>query len=170
VTARETTADSSPLEPRRDPKKWAFWRVRLARALVLGGVALAAARLLPALPQEQQLMFLAPEGSTIVALDLVWRAQGERAALGGTQLRPGEPTSRLSHRLKVPNGQYELEITARLKSTCTNPPCASDPLQADTERATTEPADGQRTDTHTLLLERTVDLQGDTAQLRLTER
>lgn len=148
-------ASDSTLEPRRDPRRWAFWRVRLARALVIGGVALAAGRLLPALPQEQQLTFLAPEGRDIVELDLVWRTPGDTAAVGGTQLRPGAPAPRVSHRIKVPNGQYELEITARLKPTCTNPPCGSD---------------SERTETHTLLLERTVDLQGDTAQLRLTER
>lgn len=146
---------TSPSGP--NPKSWGFWRARLARALLVGGVALAALRLAPALPRDQHLEFVAPRGTAIRALDLTWSADG--TAVGGVQLRPSDPTDRIEHYIRVPHGRYTLEIAARL-STCGRAPCE----HSDTSDAPRGSAD------RTVSFERTLELGGETTRLTLTER
>lgn len=109
------------------------------------------------MPRDQHLLFVAPNGSTIRALDLTWSTDG--TPLGGTQLRPSAPAPRLEHHIRLPHGRYTLEIEARL-STCSRPPCekveTSGDLRGSAER--------------TVLVERTVELDGDTTRLTLSER
>lgn len=149
----QPTSDSDRA-PDRDPKSWAFWRLRLARALFIGGIAFAAGRLFPGLPQEQHLLFEAPAGAAIRDLDLSWRRTDDASLIGGAELKPTAPAPRLSHRFRAPHGQYTLQITARM-DTCMSAPCEST---------------SQNVDQHTLSLERTVELAGDTTRVSLTER
>lgn len=140
------------------PSGWAFWRLRLARALVVGGLAVAVLRLAPALPREQHVIVEAPPGTNITALNLSWRSQEDDRVVGGVELKPHGETRRVSHLLKVPNGDYTLAVSAHVVR-----PDAAPTLPAPEAAATSRPPE-------LLLLERTVSLDGDTTRLTLTDR
>lgn len=116
---------------------------------------MAALRLVPVVPRDQHLLFVAPNGTAIRALAVTWSADG--TPLGGAQLRPGAPTPHLEHRIRVPHGRYTLAIEAQL-STCSHPPCEQ------------TSADLRGSEEHTVLVERTVELDGETTRLTLSER
>jgi hypothetical protein len=98
-------------------KTWAYWRPRVARLMLFGGLAWTALQFAPALPKEQTVEFRAAEGSRITELELSWRPP-DGAVSGRTTLRPAEPVERLRHNLNVPNGTYEIEVRARLEGPC----------------------------------------------------
>lgn len=138
---------------------------------MVGGIAIAAVRLAPALPREQQLVFEAPSGATFVALDLTWRKQDDQGLAGGVELRPNAKTHRLTHRIEVPNGEYTLSIAARLHRACGTDPCP--PSAAVTPRSAGETPrsadDTEGSPPQLIRLERTVALEGDTTRLTLTD-
>ena len=110
----------------RNLRSRAFWRPRVARVLLFGGLAFAALRFAPSFPKEQTIEFRAPEGSRIDTLELSWRPP-EDPVTGRTTLHPAEPQARLRHTLSLPNGVYELEVQAHLEGPCTGAPTDTAP-------------------------------------------
>ena len=157
-------AESSPPQP----NTWAFWRRRLARGLIVGGLALAVLRLAPEVPREQHVIIEAPPGANITALNLSWRSQDDERVVGGVELRPHGETHRLSHLIKVPNGDYTLAVSARVARPAIAHSAARPPSAAPTPRD--EDRDEDRDPPDLLVLERTVSLEGDTTRLTLTDR
>jgi hypothetical protein len=102
--AAETPVAEAPPAP--------SWRRRVARLLLVAGIALAASQLLGRAPHDQSLEFrLGPERSSVRRIDATWTPTGEREAAGGVTLRfdRGAP-QRVLHRVSLPNGSYELAI------------------------------------------------------------
>lgn len=93
---------------------WAFWKKRLARLLVGLGLALFLTQWLPALPQDQEVVFDAPEGYRIEHLDLRYTEAEDGALLVGVSLHPAAPEARAVHRLRLPDGDVIVSGTGRL--------------------------------------------------------
>ncbi len=130
-----------------DTKSWAFWRKRLARAAFVGGLALAAAEFLPALPKEQRFVFEAPGAKVFTDLSVSFRPAEEDAAISGMTLHPSRPADTLTHTAKLSDGPYVLEVAATLiDRSCPGPGCPEQKL----------------------LVERRVELRGETTRVKLT--
>lgn len=88
------------------------WTRRASRALLLAGVVLVAALVLPSLPRAQQLVFrLGDDHGQVRRIDATWRRAGEREPFGGVTLRFSQAAPRsVRHALKVPDGDYVLAI------------------------------------------------------------
>ncbi len=102
--------------------KWdARLRARIARIALVSGVALAATQLLPALPHDQQLVFRAPTGAPISALEATWSAVGSDEPAGGVQFKfEDRPPRRVQHTVSLPNGEYRLTVHAEFASPSMN--------------------------------------------------
>lgn len=99
-----------------DLRSVAFWRKRLARVLVVSGLALLVTQGIPKLPKDQPVLISAPSGQPITSLRLDYlTVDGE--AIGGAELTPDRPTSVLNHVLHLPDGTYRFRVHARVIST-----------------------------------------------------
>jgi hypothetical protein len=96
-------AEAAPTRP---------WRRRVARLLLVAGIALAASQLLGRAPSEQNLEFrLGAERASVRRIEATWTPAGEREAAGGVTLRFAEGApARVRHRVSLPNGRYELAV------------------------------------------------------------
>ena len=85
-------------------------RAVASRALLLGGAALAVVTIAPALPREQNVVFVVGRDPPVRKLDVRWTRAGDAEPTGGVTLRfdRGAPR-RVRHRFSAPNGEYELE-------------------------------------------------------------
>lgn len=91
-----------------------FLRKRLLRAAVVLAVGLFAFRYLPqALPADQTLVFEAPSGRRFVDLSVTYRDE-DGAHQRGTKLHPTQPSSTLEHLVRMPSGEYQLELQATI--------------------------------------------------------
>src|SRR5690606_7978094 len=88
-----------------------FWRKRLARFLLVGGLALLATQVLPELPREQRVVLQAPRGARIAEAGLTYFREGELEAISGVQLHFSQPLAQVPHSLDLPNGPYRLELS-----------------------------------------------------------
>lgn len=126
-----------------DPSSWAFWRRRLARVLVVGGIALFAVQVLVNLPRDQHIVFRAPSGHELRQLSVTYRQAADRETLGGTRFELPQPTSHTSHVFRLPEGSYIFSVAAETTDT-----------------------DGG---VHLLQKEETVDLDGGTAHIDVSD-
>ncbi len=105
-SGERTKAEAPP-----PPKGWAFWRPRVARGVLIGGVLFAAMKLAPSVPREQTLSVRAPELEAIVELELtVLDSSG--APQSSATLHPARPERELRHSVELPNGTYVVEVNA----------------------------------------------------------
>ena len=95
-----------------DPRGWPFWRKRLGRGLIVGALALTAAQILPALPEDQIVRVQAPSGVRLTRATLTYYSQGDSEPLMGTELVPTAPAPQLTHTLRVPRGDYTVGVKA----------------------------------------------------------
>ena len=107
----DATSETAPERP-LDLKSWAFWKKRLGRALILGGLALGVAQVLPALPEDQRIEIIAPSGASLSQVQLTYFSSDHDQPLAGTQITTIEPTGRLPHTIRLPNGKYSIQISA----------------------------------------------------------
>lgn len=107
----ESPSQTSSLGPA--PSSWTFWKKRLARFFLVGGLVLLATQLLPELPQEQHVLLKAPPGARIVEAGLTYFLTGETEALAGARLQFSEPVAQVPHSLELPNGRYRVDLSAR---------------------------------------------------------
>lgn len=103
--------------PDLDLSSWAFWRKRLARVLVAGGVAFFAAQFFVNLPRDQHVIFQVPSGHQLHQLSVTYRQAADRETLGGTQFSLPQPTSRASHVFRLPKGKYTFSVAAETTDT-----------------------------------------------------
>lgn len=136
VEAEPHRRGGSPL-----PNGWGFWRKRLGRALIFGGLAIALTQLLPALPEDQVLLIEPPEGVALTRAELTYFSSEDGEALLGTELTSASPAPRLAHSVRLPNAEYVVNVVA----------------------SGTDAANRQ----HSYALTRTVALSGSTARLFL---
>ncbi len=108
------TTNQTAVPPHLDVRKWAFWKKRLARASVMGGLVLVVTQFLPALQEEQRLEVHAPDGYQLKQVRLSYSKGGDPEALLGTTLRPTHPTERLVHSFELASGDYLVDIEAEL--------------------------------------------------------
>lgn len=127
--------------PELDLSSWVFWRKRLARVLVVAGVAWGAAHLLVTLPQDQNVVFQGPSEHELKRVTVTYRQAREKEALGGARWVLPRPSNRTSHVFRLPKGQYTFSVSAE-----------------------TTDLDGN---THLLKSAETVQLQGGTTQIAL---
>ncbi len=116
-------SDPAKLERARtyNPRSWAFWRKRLARALVLGALVLGATQVLPQLPRDQAILVLAPEGARFTELNLTYFIPGEPEALGGTSVSFPTSLQRFPHSIRLANGKYSVLVEAKGVSSTGSP-------------------------------------------------
>lgn len=95
-----------------NPTGWAFWRKRLARALILGGLAIALAEFLPALPEDQTLHLEPPAGVKLTRAELTYFSPESGEALLGTELTSAGTKSGLTHSVRLPNSDYLVNVKA----------------------------------------------------------
>jgi hypothetical protein len=110
----------SPVLPKNLLARW-----RWTRWLLLAGVAVAAIPMLQAVPHEQRIVFLAPDGveGLVKELDVTWTAVGHDEPLGGVLLRfPERARRRVEHRVSLPQGEYTLAIRAWHENCATGQP------------------------------------------------
>jgi hypothetical protein len=106
-------APDSEERPRTlDIRSAQFWRKRILRALLLGALLIAATQLLPNLPQEQRLLFRAPDGKAVTELNFSYFQVGEQEPLGGAQLSFPAPIFQIPHGVSLPNGRYRVMVRA----------------------------------------------------------
>jgi hypothetical protein len=89
-------------------------RRTLARALLVGGIALALAQALPELlPHEHELVFdLGASSPPVRTLEFTWTPQGDTRPTGGVTLNlAGAGARRVRHTLVAPEGTYVLHLT-----------------------------------------------------------
>lgn len=91
---------------------WPFWQKRLARALVIGALALIAAQLLPAFPEDQLVRLRAPAGVQLTRAALTYYSEAGGEALSGTELVPADPAPYLTHTVRLPSADYRISIQA----------------------------------------------------------
>jgi hypothetical protein len=85
------------------------WRRLLARALVVGGVALIVALFAPALPREQ--VFVLRVGPGARRIEASFTREGERVPVNTVKLAfPTSAPSRVRHVLSLPNGRYVVRV------------------------------------------------------------
>ncbi len=102
-----------PGEPKpADPKSWKFWRKRLARALIVGALALTVAQILPALPEDQLIQLEPPPGFRLTRAQVTYFSKDDGEAIAGTELVPAEPAPYLTHLIRLPNSDYVVSIVA----------------------------------------------------------
>lgn len=95
-----------------DPKSWNFWRKRLARGLVVGALGLTAAQILPALPEDQVVLLIAPTGVQLTRAQLTYFSKEDGEAIAGTELVPTEPAGKLTHLIRLPSSDYVISLVA----------------------------------------------------------
>lgn len=95
-----------------DPSGWEFWRKRLSRALLVCALTLAAAQLLPALPEDHVLFIEPPAGALLSRAKVTYFSEDDGEALLGTELVPVGPATNLSHSVRLPNAEYRITIVA----------------------------------------------------------
>lgn len=95
-----------------DRGSWAFWRKRLARALIFGGLAVALAELLPALPEDQILLLEPPAGVKLTRAQLTYFSAEDGDALIGTELTSSGTSASLAHSVRLPNSEYRVSVVA----------------------------------------------------------
>lgn len=99
-----------------DPKSWTFWKARIARALVVGALALGATQILPSLPRDQELEVTVPEGS-ISKLTLTYLESSDSStALAGATLSVPAPGTKARHTARLQDGEYLLLLEAEGKN------------------------------------------------------
>ena len=97
-------------EPATEAEARPAWRRTLSRLLLVGGIALALTQVLPSMPHEQSLVFRMKDPS-VQRLQATWTPEGEHEALGGVTLSFGDAAPReVRHRVKLPNGRYEIAV------------------------------------------------------------
>ncbi len=94
---------------------WAFWKKRLGRAAFVLGLGLLLTQILPAVPQDHTILYEAPEGLSIVTLDVTYLDPESNEALTATRIRPVAPADTLSHIARLPESKYKLMIAAELQ-------------------------------------------------------
>lgn len=96
----------------QDPSNWPFWRKRLGRALIVGTLAVTAAQVLPALPEDQTLLIEPPAGVMLTRAQLTYFSAEDGEALLGTELTSVRPEPRLTHSVRLPNSDYLVSVVA----------------------------------------------------------
>ena len=86
------------------------WRRFAARAVLLGGVAIAAAVTAPWVPREQVLVYRVVGGDPVRRLKVHITRDGESEPAVGTTLTGSSASFRQS--VSLPNGRYTLDIAA----------------------------------------------------------
>ena len=88
-------------------------RQRLARLVLIGGVALVAASVLPSVPREQAVEFaLGPGHAQVVELSVAYTLDGEEFKGVRFGFPQGAP-ERVLHRVSLPAGQFVLHCSVR---------------------------------------------------------
>jgi hypothetical protein len=104
-------AEPEPEAPSAEPVAQRPWRGRLARILLVVGIALAATRLLPSVPRDQELVFRVADPASVRRIAASWTAVGQREPLGAVTLSfSAGPPARVHHRVSLPNGRYDIAI------------------------------------------------------------
>lgn len=96
---------------------WAFWKRRLARVAIIGGLALLATKVFPALPTDQHVLVVAPTGYKLRDVSLSYADLSSGQLLGAAQLRPSDanPTT-VSHKIRLSNGDYKLIVSSEVNT------------------------------------------------------
>lgn len=94
------------------PRRRYNWRQHLPRLVLVGGLALAAVVVAPAIPRDQTLVFrLGDAVQPVRRLEATWTRDGQDEPTGGVTLSfPDHAPRRVRHELHVPNGKYVLAI------------------------------------------------------------
>lgn len=114
MTAPPTSPSVDPSPSRHQPGvgNSAFWKKRIARALLLGAVLFAASWVLPEVPTEQHLEVRAPEGYHLSSLSIAYFAADQPEVLSGIQLQLRPPASQAFHDVRLKNGTYRIVVQA----------------------------------------------------------
>lgn len=87
------------------------WRQRVPRWLLLAGLLIAAALLLPSLPHKQTLVFRLTNAHSVRRLDATWTRAGESRPRGGLTLNfPNGADHLVERRVSAPNGRYTVSV------------------------------------------------------------
>jgi hypothetical protein len=98
------------------------WRTRLARLLLLAGVAFALVRVLPSVPHEQILLFRFDGIGAVSRLSATWTVPGRSEPEGGVTLHfPASSSRTVRHAISLPNGPYVLDISVERNEDKTSP-------------------------------------------------
>lgn len=99
-------------EPAPPERQQPLWRRLAARAALVGGLLIAAALLLPAVPREQVLVFRLNDPGSVRRLEVAFTREGEAQAESGVSLRYASAApATVRHAVSLPNGRYRLAIS-----------------------------------------------------------
>src|SRR5690606_28107010 len=91
-----------------------LWRRRLARLLLVGGIALAATQLLGGIPKEQELVVRLQTPVAVRTLNATW-FDTEGQEVGGVTLHfPAGRKRTIRHHVELPDGSYEIHVELEL--------------------------------------------------------
>ncbi len=109
-------ASSDSIAPTSSPSihSWRFWKKRLARVSIVGGLALLVTQVLPAIPQEQRIEVRAPDGYELVDVQVAYSEGASAEILGGTHIHPPTPARSVVLDLNLRSGSYSMLIAAEL--------------------------------------------------------
>ncbi len=88
---------------------WTFWRARLARALIIGALGIAATQILPALPRDQNVEVQLREGQ-LREVRITYLEDSN--ALAGAIVRPELSGTRARHTARLQDGAYRISVDA----------------------------------------------------------
>ncbi len=101
-------ATASPSSP-PPVSSWTFWRARLARALIIGALGIAATQILPALPRDQNVEVRLIEGK-LREVRITYLEDSN--ALAGATVQPEVSGTRARHTARLQDGAYRISVDA----------------------------------------------------------
>jgi len=112
--------EGDPGDPPPADSSLRIWMRRVAPFVLIGGLLVATAPLVPRIPKERDVELRLEDATTVIGLDLAWidaqpgdaQGQGEEALQASSwRFAPGAAPRSIHTTVRLPDGAYGVEIT-----------------------------------------------------------
>ncbi|MCH2109530.1 MAG: hypothetical protein MK135_09380 [Polyangiaceae bacterium] len=97
-------------------REWSFWKKRVARVLLVGGVVLAAQYFSNQMAQKQELILVAPGDYQVERVHVLLTRQGADEIYRGIDQVNANKENRMGLFPQLPPGEYQVEIAVQLRT------------------------------------------------------